>query len=194
MTGRTFTVANQITLLRIIFVPVFAVLVIDGRYHAALPVLLVAAASDVIDGLVARAFHQQSALGVALDPAADKFLMCVASLVLSFRGVLPWWLTCLVLCRDAGIVLTVLLISLISGYRAFPPTVLGKLCTAAQIAAVAAAVGARAGVGFATHGFVETLIITAAAVTVVSGIHYLVIGRQRFDPKPEGYLPRQSDD
>lgn len=180
MTGRTFTVANQITLLRIIFVPLFAILAIDGRYSSALVVLLIAAASDVIDGFVARTFHQQSALGVALDPAADKFLMSVAYLVLSFRGALPWWLTCLVLCRDAAIVLTVLLISLISGYRPFPPTVLGKACTVAQIAAVVAAVSARANVGLATPPVVEALVVMAGALTVTSGIHYLVIGRQRF--------------
>lgn len=184
MPGRTFTIANQITILRLIFVPLFAILAIDGRYRSALVVLAVAAASDVADGFVARVFHQQSVLGVALDPAADKLLMSTAYLVLSFRGALPWWLTFLVLCRDAGIVLTVLLIALVSSYRSFPPTVWGKLCTISQVAALLAAVSARAGLSFATPELVRFLVYLAGALTVISGIHYLIIGRQRFNEKP----------
>lgn len=185
MQGRTFTLANQITTLRMVFVPLFAILAIDGRYRSALVILLIAAASDVADGFVARRFHQQSALGMALDPAADKLLMSTAYLVLSFLGALPWWLTCLVLCRDAGMVVTVLLISLVSGYRAFPPTVLGKACTVTQVAAILSAVSLRAGVWFVTPVVLEGLVILAGVATVVSGIHYLIIGRQRFEQNSE---------
>lgn len=185
MPDRAFTVANQITMLRLVFVPLFAILVIDDRYEGALAVLVVAAASDVIDGLVARLFHQKSSLGIALDPIADKILMTTAYLVLSFRGALPWWLTCLVLCRDAGIVVTAALVSLVSGYRPFPPTLVGKACTASQVAAVLAAVCYRAQVWFATRPVVEFFVYLAGALTIISGIHYLIIGRQRFDPHPE---------
>ncbi|MGH9434761.1 MAG: CDP-alcohol phosphatidyltransferase family protein [Terriglobia bacterium] len=185
MAGRAFTVANQITMLRLIFAPLFAILVIGGRYEGALGVLVLAAASDVIDGTVARLFHQRSSLGIALDPIADKILMTTAYLVLSFRGALPWWLTCLVLCRDAGIVVAVALVSLISGYRPFPPTLIGKACTASQIAAVLAAVCYRAQVGFVSKPLVEFFIYLAGALTVISGIHYLIIGRQRFEARPE---------
>ncbi len=186
MYGRTFTVANQITTLRLIFVPLFAILVINGRYAGALVVLAAAATSDVVDGFVARWFHQQSSLGIALDPIADKLLMTTAYLVLSFRGALPWWLTFVVLSRDAGIVVTALLISLVSGYRPFPPTLLGKACTAAQVAAVLAAVSQRAHMAMATPGVLRAFIDLAGVLTVVSGIHYLIIGRQRFDQRPEG--------
>ncbi|MDE3181642.1 MAG: CDP-alcohol phosphatidyltransferase family protein [Acidobacteriota bacterium] len=185
MPGRTFTAANQITILRLIFAPLFAMLAIDHRYEGALAVLILAAASDVIDGFVARAFHQQSSLGVALDPIADKILMTTAYLVLSFLGVLPWWLTCLVLCRDAGIVVTAALISVVAGYRPFPPTLAGKASTVAQVAAVLAAVGYRAHVFIVSQPMVVFFIYLAGFLTVVSGIHYLIIGRQRFDPRPE---------
>lgn len=184
MTGRAFTVANQITLLRFVFAPVFAILVIDSRYEAALGFLILAAASDVTDGFVARHFHQQSALGVALDPIADKILMTTAYLVLSFRGVLPWWLTCLVLCRDFAIVSMAALISLISGYRPFPPTIVGKASTVSQVAAVLAAVSYRAHVSMISWAVVEIFIYIAGGLTVASGIHYVIIGRQRFDSHP----------
>lgn len=189
MSGRTFTVANQITTLRLIFVPLFAILTIDGRYGGALAVLALAAASDVVDGQIARRFHQKSSLGMALDPAADKLLMTTAYLVLSFRGALPWWLTIIVLTRDAGIVVTALLISLVSGYRPLPPTLLGKACTATQVAAVLAAISERAHVGFVSPEVVLGFVYLAGVLTVVSGIHYLIIARRRFDERPEDHSP-----
>ncbi|MGH9359816.1 MAG: CDP-alcohol phosphatidyltransferase family protein [Terriglobia bacterium] len=181
MSGRALTVANQITTLRLIFVPLFAILTINGHYRASLGVLALAAASDVIDGTIARWFHQQSSLGMVLDPFADKLLITTAYLVLSFRGALPWWLTILVLSRDAGIVVTAMLISLVSGYRPFPPTMLGKASTVAQVAAVLIAVSWKAQVRFVTPRVVLGFIYLAAALTILSGIHYLIIARQRFE-------------
>src|SRR3972149_6866585 len=100
MASRVLTPANQITILRLVFIPLFAILVIERKYGWALAVLSAAAVSDVVDGAVARIFHQESPLGVALDPIADKILTTTAYLVLAFRDVLPWWLTILVLSRD----------------------------------------------------------------------------------------------
>src|SRR5579864_4631833 len=140
MTSRILTPSNQITILRLVFVPVFAVLVMDQRYRAALAILLATAISDVLDGTLARLLKQESPLGVALDPIADKILMTTAYLTLSLRGALPWWLTILVLSRDLAILLTALLIVLVAGYRPFYPSLLGKASTAAQIATVFVAV------------------------------------------------------
>ena len=120
MATRILTPSNQITLLRLVFVPVFAILVLDLHYRAALAVLLAAALSDVLDGTVARLLKQESPLGVALDPIADKILMTTAYITLAFRGALPWWLTIIVLSRDVAIVMTALVISLVAGYRPFP--------------------------------------------------------------------------
>ncbi len=181
MSGRALTVANQITILRLIFVPLFAILTIDSHYRASLGVLALATASDIADGTVARWFHQQSSLGMVLDPFADKLLITTAYLVLSFSGALPWWLTILVLSRDAGIVVIALLISLVSGYRPFPPTVLGKASTIAQVATVLASVSELARTGFVTPGVVRGFIYLAAALTILSGIHYLIVARKRFE-------------
>src|SRR3970282_1504643 len=98
-----------------VFVPIFAILVIERDYGWALAVLGAAAISDIVDGPVARIFHQESPLGVALDPIADKLLMTTAYLTLAFREVLPWWLTILVLSRDVAIIMTAALISLVAG-------------------------------------------------------------------------------
>ena len=179
MTNRLLTPSNQITLLRLLFVPVFAILVMDRHYRAALAVLMAAALSDVLDGTVARLLKQESHLGVALDPIADKILMTTAYITLSLRAALPWWLTIIVLSRDVAIIMTALLISLVAGYRPFYPSLIGKACTAAQVATVFAAVCQRAGISYITHEVVTFFVYLSAALTVASGIHYIFLLRQR---------------
>jgi cardiolipin synthase len=180
MPSRTLTPANQITILRLIFVPVFAILVIDRNYAWALAVLVAAAISDVVDGTVARVFRQQTPLGMALDPIADKTLMTTAYLVLAFRDVLPWWLTILVLSRDLAIVMIALLIILVAGYRPFRPSILGKMSTTVQIATIFVAVASQAHVAVATASLLQVCVWLTAALTLGSGIHYLLVVRSRY--------------
>ncbi|MGO8792809.1 MAG: CDP-alcohol phosphatidyltransferase family protein [Terriglobia bacterium] len=180
MTTRLLTPSNQITLLRLLFVPVFAILVMDRHYRAALAVLTAAALSDVLDGLVARLLKQESPLGVALDPIADKILMTTGYITLAFRGALPWWLTIIVLTRDVAIVMTALAISLVAGYRPFHPSLLGKASTAAQVATLFAAVCREAQVPLFTADLLTFFIRLAAAFTVASAVHYVFLLRQRY--------------
>jgi cardiolipin synthase len=180
MASRILTPANQITLLRLAFIPIFAILVVDQRFRGALAVLTVAALSDVIDGIVARLLKQETPLGVALDPIADKLLMTTAYLTLAFRDAIPWWLTIVVISRDAVIIITALLISLVAGYRPFRPTTLGKASTVVQVLTVFAAVSFQAHVPFVLRGLVRTCVYLAAALTVASGIHYGVVVRKRY--------------
>ena len=180
MPSRVLTPANQITILRLVFVPVFAILVIDRSYGWALGVLALAAISDVVDGTVARIFHQESPLGVALDPIADKILMTTAYVVLAFRDALPWWLTIMVLSRDVAIVMTAALISLVAGYRPFRPTILGKASTTVQVVTIFFAVGHQAGIHLASSLLLRICIYLAAGFTVASGIHYLLVVRHRY--------------
>jgi len=184
MASRILTPANQITILRLAFVPFFAILVVDQKYRGALAVLTAAALSDMVDGMVARRLKQETPLGVALDPIADKLLMITACLTLSFREVLPWWLTILVIGRDVGIIITALLISLVAGYRPFPPTILGKASTAAQVATVFAAVSFQAHVPFVLRGLVQACVYLAAALTIASGIYYVIVVRKRYGQHP----------
>ena len=180
MTSRILTPANQITILRLAFIPFFAILVVDQKYSGALAVLTLAALSDVIDGIVARLLRQETPLGVALDPIADKLLMTTAFLTLAFREALPWWLTIMVISRDAAIIITALLISLVAGYRPFRPTILGKASTVVQMLTVFAAVSFQAHVPFVLRGLVRTFVYLAATLTLASGIHYGVVVRNRY--------------
>ena len=189
MTSRILTTANQITILRLVFVPIFAILVIGQDYRAALLVLVAAAVSDVLDGTLARRLKQESALGMALDPIADKILLTTAYVTLAYRAVLPWWLAILVLSRDVVILVTALLIILVAGYRPFRPTVLGKASTVVQVLTVFAALGSVARVLPLTPQGVDVFILLAAVLTVASGIHYLIVVRHRYGQRVESTVP-----
>jgi len=180
MTSRILTPANQITILRLAFIPFFAILVIAREYRGALAVLTAAALSDIVDGTVARLLKQETPLGAALDPIADKLLMTTACLTLAFRDALPWWLTILVISRDAAIIITALLISLVAGYRPFRPTILGKASTVTQVMTVFAAVSFQAHVPLVPASLVRICVYLAAALTVASGIHYVIVVQKRY--------------
>lgn len=179
MTTRILTPSNQITLLRLVFVPVFAILIVEQHYRAALAVLVVAAISDVLDGTVARLLKQESALGVALDPIADKILMTTGYLTLSFRAALPWWLTIVVLSRDVAILATALVICLVAGYRPFRPSLLGKASTACQVFTLFIAVCTQAGVPWITTDVRKVFVYLTAALTLASAVHYVFVLRQK---------------
>jgi cardiolipin synthase len=92
--------ANGLTALRIVLAPVFLLLYVGGDRLRALAAFAAAAATDVLDGLVARALHQHTRLGAFLDPIADKLLAACALVALAATGRLPWWLPALVVSRD----------------------------------------------------------------------------------------------
>lgn len=185
MPSRVLTTANQITILRLVFVPIFAILVVGRHDVGALAVMAAAAFSDILDGTVARAFQQVSPLGVALDPIVDKILMSTAFVTLAYRGGLPWWLTIMVLSRDAVILITALLIILVAGYRPFYPTRLGKASTVIQSITIFAALCHLARVPLVTGPVVRMFVFLAAAITVVSGLHYLAVVQKRYSHHEE---------
>src|SRR5215469_8914022 len=100
MKGRIWTVPNQITFLRLAFLPFFLILMSYEKYKWALLVLVIAGFSDGIDGLIARKFNQGSALGAYLDPIADNLLLSSSFSALAFKQDLARWLTILLLSGD----------------------------------------------------------------------------------------------
>src|SRR5579872_4338096 len=99
MASRVFTVPNQLTFLRLGFLPFFIISIHYHHYAVALVVLIVAGMTDGLDGLLARSLNQRTALGAYLDPIADKLLLSSSFVVLAFNGQIRWWLTILVLGR-----------------------------------------------------------------------------------------------
>jgi cardiolipin synthase len=133
--GPLFTLANQLTLLRMLLIPAFVLLVVYQHFGWALLVFLIAGLTDAFDGLIARLTGQKSELGAWLDPAADKLLLVTTFIVLTLPNIglinrIPIWLTVLMISRDVGIVLTVAIVNMASGPRTFRPSQLGKAATA----------------------------------------------------------------
>src|SRR4051812_26000385 len=91
---------NQLTLLRLVFIPPVIVFILYGHYRAAFTLVLIAGGSDALDGLLARKLGQQTTLGAYLDPIADKLLLTSSFVALGFGGQIPLWLVILVLSRD----------------------------------------------------------------------------------------------
>lgn len=125
---RIATVPNALSALRILLVPVFLVLVLDGHDVAALVVIVISTVSDYLDGVIARRFGQITRLGKLLDPAADRLFIFAAVIALAVREVVPWWVVAIIVGRD--VMLAVLGVILARhGYGPLPVHHLGKLAT-----------------------------------------------------------------
>lgn len=174
-----WTVPNQITFLRLGFLPLFIILIHGEYYKWALLVLIVAGFTDGIDGLLARRLNQRSSLGAILDPIADKLLLSSSFFVLALKAKLHWWLTILVLSRDVLILITAAVIIIVAGYRPFPPSLFGKLTTTFQIVLVFTVVLAAVVEQSWLTQLNRLLIIFVAGLTVFSGFHYSFVMARR---------------
>jgi cardiolipin synthase len=179
MKGRIWTVPNQITLIRLGFLPLFLILVLYEKYPWALLVLVVTACTDGIDGYIARRLNQKSAVGAYLDPIADKLLLSSSFIVLSMEKRLPWWITIMVISRDVLMLMVAVVILLIQGYRPFPPTLLGKATTFFEIALVFCTVLLAAYPEERLSVLVHYLAFIVAPLVTISGFHYSFITTRR---------------
>ena len=171
------TLANQITLGRLLLVPALVLLVVYGYNGWAFVTFVVAGLSDALDGLIARRSGQHSSLGALLDPMADKLLLVSTFVVLTIPGLglvnqLPVWLTVLVISRDIVIVLTVAIVNLAVGRFTFYPSMLGKFTTLVYI------LTGSTTLFFNFLGYhsvlVDVMVYAALIATVGSGFHYIL--------------------
>jgi cardiolipin synthase (CMP-forming) len=182
--------ANWLTILRILLIPVFVLLLIDGRPGWALGVFLLAGVTDSLDGYVARRHGMQSRLGAFLDPMADKLLLTASFVTLTWLGLLPLWITVVVLSRDLLLIGGALLLHVLGVRLAPDPTWFGKKATFLQIATVVSAL---------VHQWVDVrpaLVVAmwgAAILTTVSGLQYVVRG-MRVVTAADATEDRESDE
>lgn len=126
---RVLTAANVITAVRLVGLPVFAWLMLDvGAYGRAGGLLAVIAATDWVDGYVARRFDQVTRIGKLVDPLVDRALLAVVAVVLLVLGWLPWWVVALIVGRDVMLLGASYL--LFKGPPAISVTRIGKTATA----------------------------------------------------------------
>jgi cardiolipin synthase (CMP-forming) len=175
------TAPNQLTLLRMIFLPFIVINLVKHDFKWALGLFILAGLSDALDGLLARRLHQQTLLGQYLDPIADKMLLSTLFLVLSieYRSVVPWRYTVVVFSRDVSILLVSGVLFMIAGLRDFRPSIFGKANTFAQVAAIFFAllllVQPVRWVWIARTTFLRATFL----FTIVSAVHYAFLVQHR---------------
>jgi CDP-diacylglycerol--glycerol-3-phosphate 3-phosphatidyltransferase len=188
------TTANKITIVRILMIPVFVTLAIyygqtvrngapdEWLRFWAIMTFLVAAASDGLDGYVARRYNQRSSLGVILDPIADKGLLLSGIITLSISnwsasnphyGQFPIWFPVLVISRDVVILVGSAVLHLLNGRVIVRTSWTGKVATVLQMIAIA-------WVMLQLHFFPLTYVVAAAGLfTFVSGVIYVMDGMRQ---------------
>jgi cardiolipin synthase len=165
---------NTLTIIRVLLIPAFVILIMDHSFWWALIIFAIAGITDGLDGLLARLTHQKTELGAYLDPIADKLLIISAYLALAIVGVLPGWLSVIVITRDVIILLGLLVIMLISHPPAIHPSFISKMTTTFQISTVLLALLTEYGSFF--KQLTPIAIYGTTFLTVLSGIHYLYVG------------------
>ncbi len=173
------TAPNQLTVLRLVFVPFIVMALADRHYGWAMGLFLAAGVSDALDGLLARWLNQKTVLGQYLDPIADKLLLSGLFLVLSLVHKIAWRYTVLVFSRDICIVATAAVLYTAANFRDFRPSVFGKANTGAQVGALFFVllnqVEHAPWIFWTRRGFLWLVF----ALTLVSGIHYIILTGQR---------------
>ena len=169
----TVNLPNIISLGRLLSVPVAIYLILNDFMTAAFWLFVVAGISDAVDGYLAKALGQSSALGAYLDPIADKVLLVGVSVTLGQAGHLPTWLVIMVVFRDLIIVGGVVLLHISTNGVRMRPLLISKINTAAQIALIALVL-AELGLGFDIGGYLDALIYVVAVTTIASGASYII--------------------
>lgn len=177
------TLPNQITIVRILLIPVFILLAVYYGHSveagipdehlrlAAMIVFVIAALSDGLDGWLARHFRWKSTLGAILDPIADKGLMLAAIITLAVSNwdrSLPIWFPILVISRDVIIVVGWMLLHFVNDYLEVRPSLLGKITTFFQMLSIAVIL-------LQWHDYM-IIVILAGIMTFISGIGYIFDG------------------
>jgi cardiolipin synthase len=200
------TTANKITIVRIAMIPLFVLMAIyygesiqrgsplEWQRYTAIVIFLVAAASDGLDGYVARHYKQRSALGAILDPIADKGLLLSGIITLSISnwsetepdyGKFPAWFPVLVITRDVVILVGSAVLQLLIGKVKVKPNWTGKVATVCQMCAIA---WVMLQLRFLPLLFV---VIVAGIFTFISGVIYVLDGVRQL--QAEGHAHARVD-
>jgi len=170
------TVANLLTVIRLVLIPVFVTATYYKNFRWALAIFFLSALTDGLDGLAARALNQKTQLGAILDPMADKILLVTAFIVLSLPRFtitppIPFWLTATTISRDVFIVLGALIINMVTGFSRFRPSFPGKANTVVQLITIIFFLAANAFGVFTPY--LRLAYCLTFGMAIFSGLHYI---------------------
>jgi cardiolipin synthase len=170
----SLTIPNLITLARILLTPLFIIFLIQGRYRQSLTIFILAAVSDLADGLIARWWQQKSRLGSYLDPLADKLLMSASFVTLGISHAIPSWLTVVVISRDVILAMGALILRLADYPLVIRPSLAGKWTTTLQITTVGLVLLGK--MWSLPSGLLTVCFYLTGGLTAITGIHYAYRG------------------
>lgn len=165
-------IPNLITFLRLLLVPPIVLYLLRDDYGVALILFIVAGLSDALDGFLAKHFGWTSRLGGLLDPLADKLLLVSCYLALTWQGLIPVWLTAVVIGRDVLIIAGATVYHMLVDRLEAAPSVISKLNTLSQLLLVVAVLfhyGAR----ILPAEWLGILMYSVLATTLLSGADYI---------------------
>jgi cardiolipin synthase len=175
MRRQILTVPNQLTFLRLAFLPFFIIAIKYDHYALALGILVIAGFTDGLDGLLARGLNQRTPLGAYLDPIADKLLLSSSYLALALNGKIAWWLAIMVLGRDILLLAACAVILLTVGYRPFPPSIWGKATTFFEIFLIVLVLVLAVWANESLSIVREFTGYIVGALVIFSGLHYSIV-------------------
>lgn len=158
---------NKLTLLRMIFVPFFMAFALYWNHYVALVLFVLAFFTDMLDGYLARKNGQVTDFGKIMDPLADKLLVTAALLCLTDKGLVSPWISVIILARE--FIVSGIRIAAAAEGKVIAASVLGKIKTIWQFIALSLALAV-----FESNVFVTASLWIAAALTVISGVDYVV--------------------
>jgi cardiolipin synthase len=168
------TLANRLTILRILMTPAITILLLYRHMEAAIALFLLAGITDGLDGFVARRRGQRTALGMVLDPLADKLLLMSSVITLTILRELPRWFTIIVVSRDLMLIGGAVILYMFVGKVSMPPSWLGKWTTCFQIAT--ALLGMLDNLVPSLRVTVMPCAVITTALTIASGLDYVYRG------------------
>lgn len=172
-TKGVMTLANKITILRMLLIPVIVIGLLEAHTRWVYLLLAISMATDLLDGLVARRRGERTRLGAFLDPMADKLLLTAVYLTLTFLKRLDMWVFVVIFSRDLMIVLGWTVIFILTGSSTVQPRPLGKSTTAAQMLTALAVMLPMPG------PVISGMLWLTIALTISSAIDYLRVGERR---------------
>jgi cardiolipin synthase len=167
-------IPNILTFTRILILPFFAASLIYKEYDYALMLFVVAAITDLLDGLVARITKQITDFGKILDPIADKFFLLTSFILMSVYELMPKWLTIIVISKDLIVITGSVILYFVTNKLKVEPSIWGKYASALQfilIGLILLSLYVRGSVDFPLAVFVVVAVITS-----ISGVDYVVKG------------------
>ena len=169
------TLANRITILRIILIPVFIITLLQNQYPWPAIIFTVTIVTDALDGFIARWRKQITPLGSFLDPLADKLLMFSSFLTLSYLKIIPLWLFVVILSRDLLIVLGWTVVFFLTGSTEIKPRLLGKLTTIFQMVTIWLVLLEL------PAAWTGRMLLATVLVTTLSGLDYVITGSKKLN-------------